>query len=298
MNRGLDLRSKVKAFDDIFKSSSDSNNAEDILYISLDRLEPFPNHPFRQYTGSKLDNMVESIKKYGVLTPIIIRPVGNRFQILSGHNRVNASNLAGLSQIRAIKIEVDDDTAAIIVVETNFRQRDDILPSERAFAYKMKLEAMKRRGKRLDLLDDDDKGRKSRDILGDEIGESGYQVRRYIRLTELIPEFLDMADENKFGFNVWVEMSYLKKEEQVLVYEIIKEQEIKLILSQVSELKKISKIKLLSREEIVSVLVEKKVKNKVIKFKVNDLKKYFPDECESEDILKIIIEALEAYTKK
>lgn len=298
MNRGLDLRSKVKAFDDIFKSSSGSSSTEDIIYIDLDRLESFPNHPFRQYTGSKLDNMVESIKKYGVLTPIIIRPISDRFQILSGHNRVNASGLAGLSQIKAIKIDADDDTAAIIVVESNFRQRDDILPSERAFAYKMKLEAMKHRGKRLDLSDDDGKGRKSRDILGNEIGESGYQVRRYIRLTELIPEFLDMVDENKFGFNVWVEMSYLKKEDQSLVYEIMKEQELKLTLSQVSELKKIAQAKQLSHEEIVSILLEKKVSRKIIKLKVNDLKKYFPDDCDDESMLKTIINALEAYTKR
>lgn len=298
MGKDLNLGGKLKHFDDIFgtttKEHAPVENSEGIVFIDVDRLDPFPNHPFKLYKGEKLENLCESIKKVGILTPLLVRKWGDRYQILSGHNRHNAATIVGLEKVKCIVLDVDDHVAALIVVESNFRQRDEMLPSEKAFGFKMKLDALRHQGKIISSKGEEIlKGKKSRDLLGEEIGDSGIQVQRYIRLTELIAEILDMVDEGKIGFNTGVELSYLKREEQMLLSSIITEENIKIKLAQASKLKRISQKKQLESDEIVDILCNETPKRKALKLNPKDIKKYFPEEIGEEEILSHIIKALD-----
>jgi len=193
-------RNPDRAFDSMMRSTSpETRNSGELTFVPLDALLPFPGHPFKLYEGEKLNELVESIKEIGVVNAIIIRKAPEQsgmYQILSGHNRANAAKIAGLKQIKAEVVDVDDDTAALIVVDSNFKQREALLPSERAFGFKMQLDALKRQGKRTDLFEDENQSIKARDIVGKENNLSGFQVSNYLRLTHLIPELLDMVDSS------------------------------------------------------------------------------------------------------
>ena len=214
---------QLASYDDLFKTDEErqADAQERVQSLPLDKLEPFPNHPFKVIDDDKMLETVESIKERGVLVPILVRPKNDgNFEIVSGHRRHHASQLAGLTEIPAIVREMDDDTAILLMVDSNL-QREELLPSEKAFAYKMKLDAMKRQGQRTDLtcarIAHKSDGIKSRDILAEQVGESKDQIRRYIRLTSLVPDLLNRVDNKTIAFNAAVEVSYLTEPEQLML---------------------------------------------------------------------------------
>ena len=237
----------LSSYDEIFttEESRTESQQEHVQMVPLSELHPFEGHPFRVVDDEEMQKTVESVKQYGVLTPAIARPdPDGGYEIISGHRRLRASELAGLDKLPVIVREMDDDTAIIFMVDSNL-QREHILPSERAFAYKMKMDALKHQGERKDLQ----KGSTSRqvvgkleaaDIIGQDTGESGRQVQRFIRLTELIPEIRDMVDEKKIAFNPAVELSYLKPEEQREFLDAMDYAQAAPSLSQAQRLKKLS----------------------------------------------------------
>lgn len=222
---------QLASYDDLFKTDEErlSDTQERVQSLPLDKLEPFPNHPFKVIDDDKMLETVESIKGRGVLVPILVRPTNDgNFEIVSGHRRHHASLLAGKTEIPAIVREMDDDTAILLMVDSNL-QREELLPSEKAFAYKMKLDAMKRQGQRTDLtcarIAHKSDGIKSRDILAEQVGESKDQIRRYIRLTSLVPDLLNRVDNKTIAFNAAVEVSYLTEPEQKMLCDAIEREE-------------------------------------------------------------------------
>ena len=202
-------------------------NEESAMEIEINKIHAFKNHPFKVLDDEKMQDLIESVKLSGVLTPVLLRVDSNdEYEMISGHRRLHAEKMAGLTTIPAIVRELSDDDAVIAMVDANI-QREELLPSEKAFAYRMKLEAMKRQGSRTDITSgqNDQKltGTVSRDILAQQVGESSKQVQRYIRLTELIPELLDMVDNKKLTFTIGVDISYIDKEIQKWIYEYIKD---------------------------------------------------------------------------
>ena len=207
----------LKSVDDIFQTEENRADAqrERVQEIPLDQLKPFKNHPFKVRDDQRMLDTADSIREYGVLVPAIARPDPNGgYELISGHRRKRGCEMAGLQTMPVIIRDLDDDAAVLVMVDSNI-QREELLPSERAFAYKMKLEALKHQGARSDLTSRQVVGKlEMADVVGQNAGESGRQVQRYIRLTELIPELLDMVDERKLAFNPAVEVSYLKQDEQ------------------------------------------------------------------------------------
>ena len=200
---------QLASYDDLFKTDEERQEdaQERIQNLPLDKLEPFPNHPFKVLDDEKMQETVESIRERGVLVPILVRPTNDgNFEIVSGHRRHHASQLAGLTEIPAIVREMDDDTAILLMVDSNL-QREELLPSEKAFAYKMKLDAMKRQGQRTDLTSAQIGPKLSTEIIGEAGGDSRNQVKRYIRLTNLIPSLLERVDSKTIAFNAAVEVS-------------------------------------------------------------------------------------------
>lgn len=235
---------QLASYDDLFKNDEErlADTQERIQMLSPEKMQPFPNHPFKVVDDEKMMDMVESIKEYGVLVPIIVRPVENgNYEIVSGHRRHHAAVLAGQEEIPAIVREMDEDAAVLVMVDSNL-QRENILPSEKAFAYRMKLEAMKRQGERTDLtcaqFGHKLNGQKSRDILAEQTGESRNQIQRYIRLTYLIPNILEMVDNKNIAFNAAVEISYLSEKGQKLLHDNMDVNECSPSLSQAKRLKK------------------------------------------------------------
>ena len=273
---------------------------EYITNIPVEKLKSFPNHPFQVRDDDSMRETVESIKTYGVLQPAIVRPSKDGdYEILSGHRRKRACELAGKKTIPAIVRELDDDAAIIFMVDSNL-QRENILPSERAAAYKMKLEALKRQGARTDLTSRQVVGKlEMADIVGKNMGESGRQVQRFIRLTELIPELLDMVDERKIAFNPAVELSYLKKEEQTLLLEAMDSEQATPSLSQAQRLKKFSQQKMLSLDVMRAVMSEeKKTDLDRVTLKNETLRRYFPKSYTPKQMEDTIIKLLEGWYKK
>ena len=206
---------QLTSYDDLFKNDEErlADTQERIQMLSPEKMQPFPNHPFKVVDDEKMMDMVESIKEYGVLVPIIVRPVENgNYEIVSGHRRHHAAVLAGQEEIPAIVREMDEDAAVLVMVDSNL-QRENILPSEKAFAYRMKLEALKHQGKRSDLTSAQIGLKLSTEIIGEQNGDSRNQVKRYIRLTHLIPDILEMVDNKNIAFNAAVEISYLSENE-------------------------------------------------------------------------------------
>ena len=211
---------QIASYDDLFKTDAErqADTQERVQSLPLDKLVPFPNHPFKVRDDEKMLETVESIRERGVLIPILVRPQNDgTFQIVSGHRRCHASLLAGKTEIPAIVRDMDDDTAILLMVDSNL-QREELLPSEKAFAYKMKLDAMKRQGQRTDLTSAQFgrkfDGKESRELLAEQTGESRNQISRYIRLTYLVPDLLDRVDNKTMAFNAAVEVSYLTEPEQ------------------------------------------------------------------------------------
>lgn len=293
---------ELKSVDDLFATEEIREDAqrEKVQNIPLGELHPFRNHPFKVKDDAAMQDTVESVREYGVLVPAIARPdPDGGYELIAGHRRHHASELAGKETMPVIIRDLDDDAATIIMVDSNL-QREELLPSERAFAYKMKLEALKHQGARTDLTSSQ-VGMKLQalDIVGQQAGDSRNQVHRFIRLTELIPELLDMVDERKIAFNPAVELSYLKKEEQTLLLEAMDSEQATPSLSQAQRLKKFSQQKMLSLDVMRAVMSEeKKTDLDRVTLKNETLRKYFPKSYTPKQMEDTIIKLLEGWYKK
>ena len=295
---------QLTSFNDLFKTDEErlSDTQERVQSLPLDRLTPFPDHPFKVLDDEKMLETVESIKERGVLVPILERPTNDgNFEIVSGHRRHHASLLAGKTEIPAIVREMDDDTAILLMVDSNL-QREELLPSEKAFAYKMKLDAMKRQGQRTDLtcarIAHKFDGMKSRDILAEEVGESKDQVRRYIRLTYLVPDLLDRVDNKTMAFNAAVEVSYLTEPEQLMLCDAIEREECTPNLSQAKRLKQYSQDGKLDENVMDAIMTEEKPIEDKLVLKGDVLAKYFPKTYTPSQKQKIIVKLLEDWHKR
>ena len=289
---------ELKSVDDLFATEESRADAqrEKVQEIPLGELHPFRNHPFKVKDDAAMQDTVDSVREYGVLVPAIARPdPDGGYELIAGHRRHHASELAGKETMPVIIRDLDDDAATIIMVDSNL-QREELLPSERAFAYKMKLEALKHQGKKtLDQL-----GPKwSTQEIGKAGNDSMSQVKRFIRLTELIPTLLDMVDERKIAFNPAVELSYLKKEEQTLLLEAMDSEQATPSLSQAQRLKKFSQQKMLSLDVMRAVMSEeKKTDLDRVTLKNETLRKYFPKSYTPKQMEDTIIKLLEGWYKK
>ena len=296
---------ELKSVDDLFATEESRADAqrEKVQEIPLGELHPFRNHPFKVKNDAAMQDTVDSVREYGVLVPAIARPdPDGGYELIAGHRRHHASELAGKETMPVIVRDLDDDAATIIMVDSNL-QREELLPSERAFAYKMKLEAMKHQGERLDLTSAQVgrklENRESREILAEQVGQSRNQISRFIRLTELIPTLLDMVDERKIAFNPAVELSYLKKEEQTLLLEAMDSEQATPSLSQAQRLKKFSQQKMLSLDVMRAVMSEeKKTDLDRVTLKNETLRRYFPKSYTPKQMEDTIIKLLEGWYKK
>lgn len=295
---------QLASYDDLFKTDEErqADAQERIQNLPLDKLEPFPNHPFKVIDDDKMLETVESIKERGVLVPILVRPKNDgNFEIVSGHRRHHASQLAGLTEIPAIVREMDDDTAILLMVDSNF-QREELLPSEKAFAYKMKLDAMKRQGQRTDLtsaqIGRKFDGKESRELLAEQVGESRNQISRFIRLTNLVPNLLDRVDNKTMAFNAAVEVSYLTEPEQLMLCDAIEREECTPNLSQAKRLKQYSQDGKLDENVMDAIMTEEKPIEDKLVLKGDVLAKYFPRTYTPSQKQKIIVKLLEDWHKR
>ena len=300
----------LTSLDDLFSTeeSRAEESCEKVVRIPLAELHPFPNHPFHVRDDEAMQNTVDSIKEYGVLTPGIVRPrKDGGYEIVAGHRRKHGSELAGLSDMPCIVREMDDDTATILMVDSNI-QREDILPSERAQAYKMKLDAIRRKAGRPAKTAEIDSKNNSRQVVGNlesaaivgqEAGDSGRQVQRYIRLTELQPELQQMVDEKKIAMTPAVELSYLKPEEQQMLLTAIDSEQATPSLSQAQRMKKLSQAGTLNDDTMLDIMMEQKKPEKgELTFSGDVLRKYFPRSYPPQRMQETIIKLLEAWVKK
>ena len=300
----------LTSLDDLFSTeeSRAEESCEKVVRIPLAELHPFPNHPFHVRDDEAMQNTVDSIKEYGVLTPGIVRPrKDGGYEIVAGHRRKHGSELAGLSDMPCIVREMDDDTATILMVDSNI-QREDILPSERAQAYKMKLDAIRRKAGRPAKTAEIDSKNNSRQVVGNlesaaivgqEAGDSGRQVQRYIRLTELQPELQQMVDEKKIAMTPAVELSYLKPEEQQMLLTAIDSEQATPSLSQAQRMKKLSQAGKLNDDTMLDIMMEQKKPEKCdLTFSGDVLRKYFPRSYTPQRMQETIIKLLEAWVKK
>lgn len=297
-NENISLRS----YDDIFSTDESRAEAqqEKVREIPLSDLHPFEGHPFRVVDDEDMEKTVESIRDYGVLTPAIVRPDPNGgYEIISGHRRHHASELAGKETMPAIIRDMDDDAAIILMVDSNL-QRETILPSERAFAYKMKLDAIKHQGARSDLTSPQLAAKfRSDDLVAKDTGMSGDTVRRYIRLTELIPELLDMVDNGQIKFNPAVELSYLAQEEQKDFLSAMDYAQTAPSLSQAQRIKKMSQEGTCTLDAMCEVMNEvKKDAMDKVSFKTDSLRKYFPKSYTPKQMEDTIIKLLEQWQQR
>ena len=272
---------------------------EHITNIPVEKLKPFPNHPFQVRDDDSMRETVESIKTYGVLQPAIVRPAKDGdYEILSGHRRKRASELAGRKTIPAIVRELDDDAAIIFMVDSNL-QRENILPSERAAAYKMKMEALKRQGLRTDLTSAQLAPKLTTEKIGEEAGVSKDTVKRFIRLTELQPELQQMVDEKKMAFTPAVEISYLKPDEQKMLLDTISSEQATPSLSQAQRLKKLSQSGELTDDSMLSIMSEqKKPERNDLTIPADVVEKFFPRSFTPMKMQEVIIKLLESWQRK
>lgn len=292
----------LTSYDDIFETdeSRAEKQLERVQNISISELVPFKDHPFKVVDDEAMLRTTESIAQYGVLTPLIARPLENGgYEIISGHRRVHAAELAGLTEVPVLVRQMDDDAATVLMVDSNL-QRENILPSERAFAYKMKLEAMKHQGERNDLTSGQVGPKlRSDEQLAQEAGESRKQVQRFIRLTNLVPELLEMVDQKQISFNPAVELSYLAPEEQETFLAAMDEVQAAPSLSQAQRLKK------LAQEEDFTLDSAREIMNEVKKgdlervtFRNEQLRKYFPKSYTTQQMQDTILKLLDQWQKK
>ena len=294
----------LKGLDDLFSTEENRQEEqwEQVQQIPIDALHPFTNHPFKVLDDEAMTRTVESIAQYGVLAPLIARPRpdGDGYEIISGHRRQYAAKLAGLDTLPVIVRQMSDDAAVILMVDSNL-QREHILPSERAFAYKMKLDAMRRTsGKPSKENPRQLVGNfETADVVGKESGESGRQVQRFIRLTNLVPELLDMVDEKKIAFNPAVELSYLDESQQRDFLEAMEDTQNAPSLSQAQQLKKMAQQGEFSYEKAFDVMgQEKKSEKDTVTIKNETLRKYFPRSYTPKQMEEKIIQLLDAWQKK
>ena len=292
---------QLASYDDLFKTDEErqADAQERIQNLPLDKLEPFPNHPFKVIDDDKMLETVESIKERGVLVPILVRPKNDgNFEIVSGHRRHHASQLAGLTEIPAIVREMDDDTAILLMVDSNL-QREELLPSEKAFAYKMKLDAIKRQGKRTDLTSAPIVPKlQARDIVAHDAGVNRMEVTRYVRLTYLGPDLLDRVDNKTMAFNAAVEVSYLTEPEQLMLCDAIEREECTPNLSQAKRLKQYSQDGKLDENVMDAIMTEEKPIEEKLVLKGDVLAKYFPRTYTPSQKQKIIVKLLEDWHKR
>lgn len=303
------LKLNLPSYDSIFTTQEerDDEKAEKIQLIPIDKIKDFPNHPFRVERDEKMEEMVNSIKNEDVVHPVIVRQKDDgSYEMISGHRRKYASMLAGKKEIKAIVRNLTDDEATILMVDSNI-QREQVLPSEKAFAYRMKLEAMKHQGKRTDIDEDETcaqnehklENLKTRDVVANEYGISREQLRRYIRLTYLIPELLQKVDDISLGFTQAVELSYITEENQNLINVSMEYNEISPSVSQAKALRTLD-----SRGELTEELIEKtlgelkpnQLENQNIKYR--EIRQYFPKDYTNEEIRNVIQDLLENYYRK
>ena len=293
---------ELASVDDLFSTEESRADAqrEKVLEIPLSELHPFKDHPFKVKDDEAMMETADSIRQYGVLVPAIARPDPNGgYELVAGHRRHRASELAGKDTMPVIVRDLDDDAATIIMVDSNL-QRESLLPSERAFAYKMKLEAMKHQGERSDLTSSQ-VGTKLRadEVLAQQAGSSRNQVQRYIRLTELIPELLDMVDEKKIAFNPAYELSFLKEEEQTQLLDAMDSEQATPSLSQAQRLKKFSQEGRLSIDVMRAIMGEEKKSDlDKVTFTSDTLRKYFPKSYTPQRMQETIIKLLEQWQRR
>ena len=299
MSNGLNI--SLKSYDSIFQND-EQRNSEEIKPVPISELKPFTEQPFKVKLDEDMDALVESIKQCGVLTPVIARPhKDGGYEILSGHRRVKACELAGITDIPVVIKNLDDDTATILLVDSNL-QREHILPSEKAFAYQMKLEAMKRQGARTDLTSSQfatklEKGRSDVE-LGEQVGESKDQIRRYIRLTNLIDPILNMVDNNQIAMNAAVEISYLGSKEQAAVMQSIEKEETSPSIAQARKMRQFHQEGKLNDTVIESIMMEQKPETVKITLDEDKLKKYFPKSYTKAKMEEIILKLLDKWRRQ
>lgn len=271
--------------------------------IEIGRIHAFPNHPFKVLDDEKMDTLVDSIRENGILNPVIVRPDNSGdYEMISGHRRLHAAGIAGLKKVPAIVKEMSDDEATIIMVDANV-QREEILPSERAFSLKMKMDAMRRQGARIDVdgtccTECDKSGKKTASIVGDQVGLKARQVHKYIRLTELVPEILEFIDQKKISITMGVDLSYLDEQIQKWVYEYYKDNGF-LKPVQVEALKNYPNLSNATQQSVISIMndaLPKKSVSAKITFSEKKLDKYFPSHFSSKDRENIIIQLLEKWS--
>ena len=306
MAKSREINMNLPSADDLFTTQEerDQKNQEYVKNISIYEITDFPNHPFKVKMDDKMLETIESVRDHGVLVPALVRekPMGG-YEMISGHRRKMASELAGKETMPCIVRNLSDDQAVIVMVDSNL-QREEILPSEKAFAYKMRLEAMNRQAGRpsknnLTPVVSDLNGLRTNEALGKEVGESRETIRRYIRLTELIPEILDMVDNKKIAMRPAVELSYLPKEEQEILYDTMESEDCTPSHAQAIKIRKFSAEGRLNEDVLLSIMSEEKP-NQVEQWKIpkNRLKKYFPSGTTQQKMEETIIKALELYRKR
>lgn len=278
-------------------------NEESAMEIEIDKIKSFAGHPFKVIDDEKMQDLIESISESGVLTPVLIRPDRNDgYEMISGHRRMHAAQKAGLITIPAIVREMTDDEAVIAMVDANI-QREELLPSEKAFAYKMKMEAMKRQGARIDLTcaqNDHKLGKKSREILGEQIGISSAQIQRYIRLTELIPDLLELVDKKRLNFTLAVDISYIPQDVQKWIYEYICDNGF-IKPNQIAALRNYLGQAPVTQSVMISILnshIPVKAPARKVTLNEKKLTKYFPKNYTSEDMEKVIESLLEKWKQE
>lgn len=291
---------KMPSIDELLGVSGEESATD----IEISRIHSFANHPFKVLDNDKMDDLVKSIKQNGVLTPVLVRPdKNNNYEMISGHRRMHAAIKAGLETIPAIVRDMDDDDAVVVMVDANI-QREELLPSEKAFAYKMKLDAMKRQAGRPSQKNsgqnDQNFGKVSRDVLAEEVGESSKQIQRYIRLTELIPELLDMVDTKKLNFTIAVDISYIDKEMQKWIYEYIRDTGF-IKPKQITALRKQLEEGTVNQGFMISIFnscIAVKAPERKVVLSGKKLTKYFPEDYSETDMEKVIEALLEQWKRE
>ena len=272
---------------------------KNIMYIEVEKLKPFENHPYYVKDDDEMMNLTESIKENGILSPLIVRPTeNNEYEVISGHRRLHAGIKAGMDKVPVLIYEMDRDAAAIALVDSNLH-RDNVLPSERAFAYKLKMEALSHQGKRTDLTSAQVEPKLSTEIIGESENVSRETVKRYIRLTKLLPKLLEYVDEGRIAFTPAVELSYLNDIEQQDLIEAIESEDCTPSLSQAVRMKKLSQQGLLDDDKILEIMSEEKANQKErIKIPTERVRKYFPKSYSNAQIEEAIIKLCENYYKR
>lgn len=279
---------KLKSFDDLF-GTNEILTGETVTSVPLKQLHTFKEHPFQVLDDEKMQETVDSVKKYGVLIPGIVRPYPEGgYEVVAGHRRWRACELAGLEEMPVIVRDMDDDTAVVIMVDSNI-QREDILPSEKAKAYRMKYEAMRHQGKK--------SGKNTLDEIGGIVGENAKKVQRYIWLSRLSKELLDMVDHKKLGFSQGVDISFLTEEAQQWVYTYVKEQGCTVSTVQSAKIKEYGKSGELTSAMVELILTENKPKERKILLKADKISRYFTEDCSSEEIENVILRLLDEWKK-